>query len=175
MCASTNFATFIDSTNQRAPIAQRGHAKQKRNDLRLVGLGLVVTRDGGIPLLSHAYPGDRPDVTQFPTMIKTLAELLTCAYAESERPVPARGPSKVTVWRVLTGIDAVGLDAVIGGWLLDQAYAETLPDPDPDVESGPPRGRRPVWAGCPRWRSRRTARPAAEPRTPPDSRCTCCP
>lgn len=69
----TNFATYIDSTNDRAPIAQRGKAKQKRSDLRLVGLGLVVTRDGGIPLLSHAYPGDRPDVTQFAGMIDELA------------------------------------------------------------------------------------------------------
>jgi transposase len=69
----TNFATFIDSTNDRAPIAQRGHAKQKRTDLRLVGLGLVVTRDGGIPVLSHAYAGNRPDVTQFTTIIDELA------------------------------------------------------------------------------------------------------
>jgi transposase len=68
----TNFATYIDSGNDKAPIAQRGKAKQKRVDLRLVGLGLVVTRDGGIPLLSHAYPGDRPDVTQFPVMIEQL-------------------------------------------------------------------------------------------------------
>src|SRR5712691_4528388 len=69
----TNFATFIDTGNGRAPIAQRGKAKQKRSDLRLVGLGLVVTRDGGIPLLSHAYPGNKPDVTQFPEMIRALA------------------------------------------------------------------------------------------------------
>ena len=68
----TNFATFIDTANRKAPIAQRGKAKQKRSDLRLVGLGLVVTRDGGIPLTWHAYPGDRPDVTQFPAMIKAL-------------------------------------------------------------------------------------------------------
>ena len=40
----TNFATFIDTGNARAPIAQRGKAKQKRADLRLVGLGLVITR-----------------------------------------------------------------------------------------------------------------------------------
>jgi hypothetical protein len=59
----TNFATFIDTRNKRAPVAQRGKAKQKRSDLRLVGLGLVVTRDGGIPLTWHAYPGDKPDVT----------------------------------------------------------------------------------------------------------------
>jgi transposase len=69
----TNFATFIDTANGRAPIAQRGKAKQKRADLRLVGLGLVVTRDGGVPLLSHAYPGSKPDVTQFPQMIQVLA------------------------------------------------------------------------------------------------------
>ena len=68
----TNFATFIATANGKAPIAQRGKAKQKRADLRLVGLGLVVTRDGGIPLTWHAYPGDRPDVTQFPGMIDQL-------------------------------------------------------------------------------------------------------
>jgi transposase len=68
----TNFATFIDTANGKAPLAQRGKAKQKRSDLRLVGLGLVVTRDGGIPLAWHAYPGDRPDVTQFPAMIDQL-------------------------------------------------------------------------------------------------------
>ena len=68
----TNFATYIDSTNDRAPIAQRGKAKQKRTDLRLVGLALVVTRDGGVPLVSHAYAGDRPDVTAFATVIAEL-------------------------------------------------------------------------------------------------------
>ena len=46
----TNFATFIGTGNGKAPVAQHGKAKQKRADLRLAGLGLVVTRDGGIPL-----------------------------------------------------------------------------------------------------------------------------
>jgi len=50
----TNFATYIDSANDKAPIAQRGHAKQKRTDLRLVGLGMVVSRDGAVPLIGHA-------------------------------------------------------------------------------------------------------------------------
>ena len=68
----TNFATFIGTGNEKAPVAQRGRAKQKRSDLRLVGLGLVVTRDGGIPLTWHAYPGNKPDVTQFPAMIGQL-------------------------------------------------------------------------------------------------------
>ena len=68
----TNFATWIDSGNEKAPIAQRGHSKQKRNDLRICGLGLVVSRDGGVPLVSHAYPGNKPDVTQFGAMVNEL-------------------------------------------------------------------------------------------------------
>jgi len=68
----TNFATWIDSANERAPIAQRGHSKQKRSDLRICGLGLVVSTDGGVPLVSLAYPGNRPDVTQFATMVNEL-------------------------------------------------------------------------------------------------------
>src|ERR1039457_1745666 len=68
----TSFATFTGTGNEKAPIARWGKARQKRSDLRLVGLGLVVTRDGGIPLTWHACPGDRPDVTQFTTMISQL-------------------------------------------------------------------------------------------------------
>ena len=78
----TNFATWIDSANDRAPIAQRGHSKQKRSDLRLVGLGLVVSTDGGIPLVSHAYPGNRPDVTQFPVMVEELGRRFGALPAE---------------------------------------------------------------------------------------------
>ena len=84
----TNFATFIDSGNQRAPIAQRGKAKQKRYDLRIVGLGLVATRDGGIPLLSRAYPGNKVDVTQFNPMIEELARRYTAMLG---------GPGEATV------------------------------------------------------------------------------
>ncbi|MGH9107644.1 MAG: IS1634 family transposase, partial [Acidimicrobiales bacterium] len=69
----TNFATWIASSNDKAPIAQRGHSKQKRSDLRIVGLGLVVSVDGGTPLVSHSYPGNKPDVTQFPEMVKEMA------------------------------------------------------------------------------------------------------
>ena len=86
----TNFATFIDSTNEKAPIAQRGHAKQKRVDLRLVGLGLVVTRDGGVPVVSHAYAGNRPDVTQFPDVVD---ELVT----RYRTLIDGAGPSAPTV------------------------------------------------------------------------------
>jgi transposase len=91
----TNFATFIATANGRAPIAQRGKAKQKRADLRLVGLGLVVTRDGGLPLTWHAYPGDRPDVTQFPDMIGQLKSQYEQVCAAAGRSAEAAGMTVV--------------------------------------------------------------------------------
>ena len=89
----TNFATYIDSGNQRAPVAQRGRAKQKRADLRLIGLGMVVTRDHAIPLVSHTYPGNRPDVTQFATMI----DLLTTGHAALTAHTSTPGTAAMTV------------------------------------------------------------------------------
>src|SRR5450755_954286 len=93
----TNFATYIDTTNDKAPIAQRGKAKQKRTDLRLVGLGMVVTRAGGIPLVWHAYPGNRPDVTQFPTLIEHLAQRYTHV-ADNAADTDATWPSMTVVF-----------------------------------------------------------------------------
>lgn len=89
----TNFATWIDSANDRAPIAQRGHSKQKRADLRLIGLGLVVSVDGGIPLVSHAYPGNKPDVTQFPAMVGELAERFQTLVGDE----PGEGAERLTL------------------------------------------------------------------------------
>jgi transposase len=80
----TNFATFIDSTNDKAPIAQRGHAKQKRTDLRLVGLGMVVSRDGGVPLVGYPYPGNRPDVAVFPAVVDELVARYRALAADDE-------------------------------------------------------------------------------------------
>jgi hypothetical protein len=102
----TNFATYLDTTNDttndKAPIAARGKAKQKRADLRLVGLGLVITRDGGIPLVAHAYPGNRPDVTQFATMIDLLVARHTALAAAlppgPADPAPASAPRMTVVF-----------------------------------------------------------------------------
>jgi transposase len=93
----TNFATFIATSNERAPVAQRGKAKQKRTDLRLVGLGLVVTRDGGIPLTWHAYPGDKPDVTQFTEMISQLRRQYQAVTAAAAHPAGDDGSADMTV------------------------------------------------------------------------------
>jgi len=89
----TNFATFIDSANAKAPIAQRGHAKQKRTDLRFIGVGLVVTRDGAIPLVSHTYAANRPDVRR-PKARRILTDHDTTAADQDKRSRHPHQPGK---------------------------------------------------------------------------------
>ncbi len=45
----------------------------------------------------------------------------------------AEAPSKATIWRVVTGADAVAVDAVIGAWLAGQAAAGETVAPEPDA------------------------------------------
>jgi len=62
---TTNFYTFVDTENIRCDIARRAKNKQKRHDLRQVGLALVVTRQDFIPLFHHTYKGNMSDSTVF--------------------------------------------------------------------------------------------------------------
>ena len=71
---TTNFATFIDSFNAAPTLAQRGKSKQKRADLRLVGLALLVSRDFHVPLLHQVYAGNTHDAPTFATVIDALVE-----------------------------------------------------------------------------------------------------
>lgn len=71
---TTNFFTFLATTNARGGIAQRGHNKQKRHDLRQVGLALLVSRDGQVPLFHRVYEGNLADVSLFPEMARELLE-----------------------------------------------------------------------------------------------------
>lgn len=88
---TTNFFTFIDSTNPRPRLAQRGHNKQKRHDLRQFGLALVVSREGQLPLFHLLYAGDRPDVRMFP-------EVLTSVRGRLERLFGATPPPMTLVY-----------------------------------------------------------------------------
>jgi len=81
---ATNFFTYID-TMQDSELAMRGNCKHKRNDLRIVGLAMVVSPDFAIPLLHDTYPGNRSDAKEFPVMVQKLKaryETLTRAAAE---------------------------------------------------------------------------------------------
>jgi transposase len=69
---TTNFFTYIDTTNTNCDIAQRGNNKQKRNDLRQVGLAMVVSKEDYIPLFHHSYQGNLQDVTVFREVIEKI-------------------------------------------------------------------------------------------------------
>jgi transposase len=69
---TTNFFTFLATTNDRSRLARRGHSKQKRHDLRQIGLALLVADPFQIPLFHQTYPGDVPDVSLFPQIGREL-------------------------------------------------------------------------------------------------------
>jgi transposase len=69
---TTNFYTFIDSFNEAADLAQRGNSKEKRTDLRIVGLALLVTQDFHVPLLHQVYPGNVHDSKTFSSFTDAL-------------------------------------------------------------------------------------------------------
>ena len=73
---TTNFFTYIDTMNFRCTIAQRGRNKQKRYDLRQVGLAMVVTREDMIPLFHLTYQGNMNDTKVFRTVIKEIKNRL---------------------------------------------------------------------------------------------------
>ena len=68
----TNFFTYIN-TRTPAELPQRGHNKQKRNDLRQVSLGLLVSADFHIPLFHKVYAGNVNDSTEFRTITEELS------------------------------------------------------------------------------------------------------
>jgi len=57
---TTNFDTHIATTTQ-GELARRGHAKSKRSDLRVVGLGVLASETGHVPLLYRTYAGNGSD------------------------------------------------------------------------------------------------------------------
>lgn len=71
---TTNFFTYIDTTNTNCDIAQRGKNKQKRDDLRQVGLAMVVSKEDYIPLFHHSYQGNLQDGTVFREVIGKIKE-----------------------------------------------------------------------------------------------------
>src|SRR5438046_9781141 len=68
--------TYIASNNMRNQLAQRGHNKQGRHNLRQVGLSYVLDGDHGLSLCHHVYRGDRPDVDEVSTVLTRVGQLL---------------------------------------------------------------------------------------------------
>ncbi|MGH7262258.1 MAG: IS1634 family transposase, partial [Nitrospiraceae bacterium] len=86
---TTNFDTHI-ATVTPGELAQRGHAKSKRKDLRVVGLGLLVSETGHVPLLYRTYNGNGSDQAVLTSCLTGLAQLHEALDSGEARQRPAQ-------------------------------------------------------------------------------------
>jgi transposase len=73
---TTSFYTYAASNNERNTLAQRGHNKQGRNNLRQVGLSYVLDGENGLSLCHHLYQGNVADAEEFPEALHRMRTLL---------------------------------------------------------------------------------------------------
>ena len=86
---TTNFDTHI-ATLTPGQLARRGHAKSKRSDLRVVGLGLLVSETGHVPLLYRNYCGNGSDQGVLGACLDGLRELHEALEDAEGRSRPAQ-------------------------------------------------------------------------------------
>jgi transposase len=86
---TTNFDTHI-ATVTSGELARRGHAKSKRRDLRVVGLGVLVSETGHVPLLYRTYAGNGSDQGVLQTCLEGLRELHEALDDGEGRSTPAQ-------------------------------------------------------------------------------------
>ena len=86
---TTNFDTHI-ATLTPGELAQRGHAKSKRRDLRVVGLGVLVSETGHVPLLYRTYNGNGSDQAVLGACLGGLRELHEALDSGEGRERPAQ-------------------------------------------------------------------------------------
>src|SRR5579862_5115944 len=73
---TTNFYTYIASNNTRNELAQRGHNKQGRHNLRQVGLSYVLDGEHGLSLCHHVYRGNIADAEEFSASLARILGML---------------------------------------------------------------------------------------------------
>ena len=85
---TTNFDTHIATTTS-GDLARRGHAKSKRSDLRVVGLAILVSETGHVPLLHRTYPGNGSDQAVLGSCLEVLSKLHDTLDCAEQRTRPA--------------------------------------------------------------------------------------
>ena len=73
---TTNFYTWVASTNQRNQLAQRGHNKQGRHNLCQVGLSYVLDGEHGLSLCHHLYAGNVRVSNELSAALECIVRLL---------------------------------------------------------------------------------------------------
>jgi transposase len=86
---TTNFDTHIAPVTP-GELARRGHAKNKHSDLRVVGLGLLVSETGHVPLLYRTYSGNGSDQGLLEACLEGLKQLHEALDDGAGRAQPAQ-------------------------------------------------------------------------------------
>jgi len=68
---NTNFFTYLDTANPSV-LGKRGNSKQKRKELKLIGLSMMVSPENNIPLFHETYSGNTNDAKRFSEVIESL-------------------------------------------------------------------------------------------------------
>ena len=69
----TTSVSYWGEGNCAPDLLKRGHAKNKRNDLKQIIVGLFMTKEG-IPVGHEVFPGNQVDVVSFPKVVAKLKE-----------------------------------------------------------------------------------------------------
>jgi transposase len=85
----SNFDSYAGARS-KSRLLRRGHNKSGK-PLRALGLGLLVTADEGLPLLTFAYPGNENDVTAFGRFLKALDRRCASLELQVDTTVAADG------------------------------------------------------------------------------------
>jgi transposase len=98
---TSNFDSYVESANP-SQLLKRGHAKSKKTNLRVLGLGLLVTPDDGLPLMWFVYPGNHPDVRSFRSFLSRLKRHQTQLGMDTDSTVVCDGGNicKATIERI---------------------------------------------------------------------------
>ena len=70
---ATDCFTFLDTSNNKSSLAERGHGKEGPASLRSVGVALLASRDFHVPLFHHTYTDNQPDAPLFRNICSQLA------------------------------------------------------------------------------------------------------
>jgi len=108
---TTNFYTFVASTNNRNTLAQRGHNKQGRHNLRQVGLSYVLDGVYGLSLCHHVYPGNVADTEEFSIALPRLLYFL------DQNQIPRDGVTMVFDKGSAAVYNTLALDDSGMGWI----------------------------------------------------------
>jgi transposase len=108
---TTNFYTFVASTNSRNTLAQRGHNKQGRHNLRQVGLSYVLDGVYGLSLCHHVYPGNVADTEEFSIALPRLLRFV------DENQIPRQSITLVFDKGSAALYNTLALDESALGWI----------------------------------------------------------